>query len=149
MGISTLDFINFWRYLAWYLYSMKLKRVNDLLIVIDLIEIEIIACARKVHRSYALTNQDRLWTYPENLYRRIGILVNCNIYHRSIFSFVNGLSRNYLRSIKRIVFKKIAPFPGLSLREKGIKVSKIITVLQSWLEWVFDREKCKQINLPK
>ena len=60
MGISTLDFINFWRYLAWYLYSMKLKRVNDLLIVIDLIEIEIIACARKVHRSYALTSQDRL-----------------------------------------------------------------------------------------
>jgi hypothetical protein len=35
MGISTLDFNDFCHYSAWYLYSMKLKRVNDLLIVIE------------------------------------------------------------------------------------------------------------------
>ena len=53
MGISTLDFNDFWHYLTKFLYSMKLKRVNDLLIVIELIKSEIVACARKVHRSYA------------------------------------------------------------------------------------------------
>ena len=34
-GISTLDFNDFWQFLTTILYSMKSKRVNDLLIVID------------------------------------------------------------------------------------------------------------------
>lgn len=45
--ISTLDFIDFWHYSAWCLYSIELKRVNDLLIIINLKENEIVAWQEK------------------------------------------------------------------------------------------------------
>jgi hypothetical protein len=66
VGIYTLDFIHFWHYLTWHLYSIELKRINDLLIGFDLMEIEIVACARKVHRSYAFDKSGQALNLPRN-----------------------------------------------------------------------------------